>query len=208
MAEREVTPTHSAYLELKEERVGMEEGYRFLDEKRLILAAEILTELQRYEQEMAAFREAYAGAGEALRAAAARHGLEGLELYPPAPEPGGQMHVTTRSVLGVTLHAIACEVSESEKPPAAVEESPEAELCRTRFRDLIPRAARLAVLAGNLERLRLEYTRTARRARALEDVLLPEIDQTLKAVDSALEELEREEAVRVRQVRAEGAMEG
>ena len=30
----------------------------------------------------------------------------------------------------------------------------------------------------------------------MEDVLLPEIDDTLKAIDTALEELEREEAVR------------
>jgi V/A-type H+-transporting ATPase subunit D len=32
----------------------------------------------------------------------------------------------------------------------------------------------------------------------MEDVLLPEIDSTLSAIDTALEELEREEAVRVR----------
>jgi len=38
----------------------------------------------------------------------------------------------------------------------------------------------------------------ARRARAQEDVLLPEIDETLQEVDSALEEPEREEAIRVR----------
>jgi V/A-type H+-transporting ATPase subunit D len=79
-----------------------------------------------------------------------------------------------------------------------VDQSPEAERCRAAFRNLVPRAAHLAALAGNLERLRLEYTRTARRARALEDVLLPEIDDTLKGIDTALEELEREEAVRVR----------
>jgi V/A-type H+-transporting ATPase subunit D len=204
MADREVTPTHSAYLELKEERVGMEEGYRFLDEKRLILAAEILSELRRYEAEMAAFREAYTGAGHALQAAAARHGLEGLEVYPAAPAFGGQMQVTTRSVLGVTLHSVTCEVDDSEIQVRAVHESPEAELCRARFRALIPLAAHLAVHAGNLERLRLEYTRTARRARALEDVLLPEIGETIKEIDAALEELEREEAVRVRQVHREG----
>ena len=57
---------------------------------------------------------------------------------------------------------------------------------------------RLADLVANLERLRAEYARTARRARAMEDVLLPEIDGTLSAIDTALEELEREEAVRVR----------
>jgi V/A-type H+/Na+-transporting ATPase subunit D len=66
---------------------------------------------------------------------------------------------------------------------------------------LIPRAARLAAMVGNLQRLRADYARTARRARALEDVLLPEIDETLRAVESALEELEREEVVRARQVR-------
>ncbi|MEA3276656.1 MAG: V-type ATP synthase subunit D [Pseudomonadota bacterium] len=200
MPEREVTPTHSAFLELKEERVGMQEGYSFLDEKRLILASEILTELQRYETDMASFRAAYAEAARALQAAVARHGLEGLELYPAAPALGGQMLLAPRSVIGVIVHEISCQVGEQEPPPPAVESSPEAEHCRAAFRVLVPTAARLAALAGNLERLRLEYTRTARRARALEDVLLPEIDETLKAIDTALEELEREEAIRVRQV--------
>jgi V/A-type H+/Na+-transporting ATPase subunit D len=63
---------------------------------------------------------------------------------------------------------------------------------------LLPIAARLAVLTGNLERLRVEYLRTSRRARALEDVLLPEMDARIDVIDNALEELEREEAVRVR----------
>ena len=38
------------------------------------------------------------------------------------------------------------------------------------------------------------------RARALEDVLLPELDENLSAVAGALEELEREEAVRARRL--------
>lgn len=204
MPDREITPTQSAFLELKEERSGMQEGYRFLDEKRLILASEILIELARYEEELAAFREAFAAAGGGLRAAVARHGLQGLEVYPAAPALGGELRLAARSVLGVLVHEVSCELEEGEPLPVAVEQSPEAELARDAFRDLVPRAARLAVLAGNLERLRGEYTRTARRARALEDVLLPELDETLRVVDAALEELEREEAIRVRQVRPDG----
>jgi len=200
MPEREVTPTHSAFLELKEERAGMHEGYSFLDEKRLILASEILSELARYEEEMTAFREAYAEAAASLQAAVARHGLEGLELYPPAPALGGEMQLRSRSVLGVIVHEMDFEMGEQEPPSPSVEQSPEAEKCRIVFRDLVPRASRLAALVGNLERLRREYTRTARRARALEDVLLPEIDDTLRAIESALEELDREEAIRVRHV--------
>lgn len=78
--------------------------------------------------------------------------------------------------------------------------SPEAERCRRAFLDLLQRSAELAALADNLERLRLEYRHTERRARALEDVLMPEIDQTLYELESRLEEIEQEEAIRVRQV--------
>jgi V/A-type H+-transporting ATPase subunit D len=200
MADREVTPTHSAYLELKEERVGMQEGYVFLDEKRLILASEILAELGHYQEEMAAFRSAYASAAGTLRAAVGRHGLEGLTLYPPAAALRGELRSRSRSVLGVVVHDVECELSGAEASAGTVDQSPEGERCRDAFGALVPRAARLAALAGNLERLRLEYISTSRRARALEDVLLPEIDDRLKAIDSALEELEREEAVRVRKV--------
>jgi V/A-type H+-transporting ATPase subunit D len=81
---REVSPTHSAFLELREERQGMEEGYHFLDEKRLILAAAMLGELQRYECALEQFRSAYAAAVESLKAALARHGLEELQVQPVA----------------------------------------------------------------------------------------------------------------------------
>jgi len=202
MPEREITPTHSAFLELKEERVGMEEGYGFLDEKRLILAAEILGELGRYEKEMDGFRRESKKAAGALRAAVARHGLEGLGLCPNAIIPCADLRVEYRSVLGVTVQAAAWEMGRQEPPGPAVNASPEANECRDCFLDLVMRAARLAVHRGNLERLRIEYARTARRARALEDVLLPEIDDTLRVIDTALEELEREEAIRVRQVRS------
>ena len=200
MSDREIAPTRSAFLELKEEREGMREGYGFLDEKRLILAAEILAELTRYEQERAAFDMDYAKAAGALRAALARHGLGGLTLYPADPAVTGEIRVRTRSVLGVEVQRLDGDVGGRKTNASAVNPSPEAEYCREVFRGLVPRVARLAAMAGNLERLRSEYSRTSRRARALEDVLLPEIDDHLKAIDIALEELEREEAVRVRQV--------
>jgi V/A-type H+-transporting ATPase subunit D len=200
MPERDVTPTQSAFLELKEERAGMQEGYRFLDEKRLILAAEILAELGRYEAERKGFEQDYALAAAALAEAVARHGVEDLSLYPAAPPIDGRMELRPRSILGVAVHDLVWELADPPPPPETTLASPEAERCRTLFRALIPRAARLAALAGNLERLRDDYARTARRARALEDVLLPEIDETLRTIEGALEELEREESVRARRM--------
>jgi V/A-type H+-transporting ATPase subunit D len=250
MPDRELVPTQSAFLELKAERAGMQEGYRFLDEKRLILASEILSSLRDLDATRAQWQRAQTDASAALRAAVGRHGLEELAIYPSGKTDCG-LPTNTRSVLGVRIEdppsavtspydapadtkpvsgALAESASRRDadqgsgqegeqdvdegsataepgdtaasQPEADVGEpanlSPEAEQCRLCFTALAPIAARLAVLTGNLERLRLEYVRTARRARALEDVLLPEIDERLAAIDNALEEQEREESVRVR----------
>jgi V/A-type H+-transporting ATPase subunit D len=59
----------------------------------------------------------------------------------------------------------------------------------------------IAVCSVNLRRLMQEYVRTERRARAIENVLLPEIEHSLKFIDEQLELLEQEEVARVRQRR-------
>jgi len=217
MTGREVVPTHSAYLELQAERAGMQEGYRFLDEKRLILASEILAGLKLLEETLTRWREARALALEALRGAIGRHGLEELSVYPAAAGVGCAGEAASRPVLGVRIDAVPelapwpAEDRRQGTPGPTVEPvasavfpSPEAELCRERFVNLLPIAARLAAVTGNLERLRQEYVRTSRRARALEDVLLPEIDESLRSIDAALEELDREEVVRVRRAGLDG----
>ena len=201
MTDRHLVPTQSALLELKEERGILREGYRFLDEKRLILAAEILGEIGRYEREKAAFDADYASAGRALEGAVMRHGLDELALYPAAPETEAQFALSERRVLGVALRAVELTSAVQSPTEPTLAASPEAEVCRAAFLALLPRAARLASLAGNLERLRADYARTARRARALEDVLLPEIDVQVGGLETLLDELEREEAVRARRGR-------
>ncbi len=192
---REVVPTHSALLELREEREGMQEGYRFLDEKRLVLAAEIMRELQRYEGGRQRFDRLFAEAAGALQAAVLRHGLEGMQIYPIADPGTGELRTSERSVLGVLLQSVRVEATDATPTPAAYA-SPEAEHCRQAFVALIPAAAETAAISGNLQRLRDAYRHTARRARALEDVLIPEIDETLASLELALEDLDREEVVR------------
>lgn len=199
MAEREaVIPTPSVLQDLQEERQVVQEGYRFLDEKRLLLAAEILRQLERYRRLHREYEELHAQAARALREAVARHGLDGLQVYPPAADlDSATLEVETRTVLGVQvtdsrLHA------ENTPPPRALDPSPEARECRRLFDELAKRSAPLAALTGNLERLLDEYRRTERRARALEDVLLPEIEHQLLEVAVRLEEMDQEEAVRTR----------
>lgn len=193
----EITPTRSAYLELQQERIGMEEGYRFLDEKRMVLVAETLQELERYEAQRREFMDAFDLAIQALQRAVGRHGIHGLEIYPPESAAWQAVQRESRSVLGLKLETASLERHKDADQKLVINASPEAEEARRLFARLIPFAARLAAISGNLLRLRNEYQRTSRRARALEDVLLPEIDQTITRLDTALEEMDKEEFIRV-----------
>ena len=193
----DIVPTRSAFLELQEERSGMREGYRFLDEKRLILAGELIAELERYETLKRRFDTLYRNAVAALRSAVERHGLEELEVYPVLDTPDARIDTRTRNVLGVRVKEARPASGASHTEPA-VFPSPEAEHCRQLFQQVLQQAAALAARNGNLRRLWEEYRLTSRRARALEDVLLPEMDDTLRLIDSGLEEQDREEAIRVR----------
>jgi len=193
----EIAATRSALLELHEERRSLAEGYRFLDEKRLVLAAAILEELHRYQPAAEEFEATFAAAAAALKAALGRHGLEGLLVYPAASLEAIRLATSRHSTLGVVRQEASLE-GEAVKPRPAPNPSPEARACSHHFAEVVTQAAALAAMAGNLERLGREYRRTARRARALEDVLLPEIDRTLADVAGRLEEIDREEAIRVR----------
>ena len=71
--------------------------------------------------------------------------------------------------------------------------SPEAQSCQDAFARFVREAAQAATIAANLRRLAGEYRRTERRAKTLENVLLPEVEETLKHVDEQLEASDQEE---------------
>jgi V/A-type H+-transporting ATPase subunit D len=193
----EVTPTRSAALEMKDERRAMRDGYVFLDEKCLLLAGEILRELARHDALQREFLAAHERALAALRGAIARHGLHGLQVYPPADRSPVTLQRVARMLMGVRLQEAAL-AGGPLLATRALDASPEADACGRAFAELCRAAAPLAAVAGNLERLRHEYKRSVRRARALHDVLLPELDHAVYDVETRLEELEQEDAIGMR----------
>ena len=190
----EVTPSRSNLLALKEERRVMQEGYVFLDEKCLLLAAAILRELHAYDSLCARLRAVQAEASAALRGAFRRHGVQGLQCYPAGEWPASAVAITQRSLLGVVLQEASLQGAPDEGG-VPMHDSPEARSCRSVHQQLARGLVELAAHAGNLERLYREYRRTMRRAHALQDVLLPEVGRSASEMDSFLEEQERDEAL-------------
>ncbi len=192
------SPTRSAVIEMKDERRAMHEGHVFLDEKCLVLAAEILRQLAEHARLQAVLTAQHGAAAAALRQAVVAHGLQGLQVQPGAPLHDAVLSVQGRSLMGVPLQQATWHAG-GGAVPAALDPSPEAQACRHAFAALLTTVFEAAAVAGNLQRLSHEYRRSVRRARALQDVLLPELDAAMAEVQTRLEELEQEDAIWMRQ---------
>lgn len=185
--------TRAAAMALADEERLVQQGYDFLDEKRMLLAAEIMRQLDAWKELQAACHDAATHAREALDAALVDHGLEGLQVHCRDKSDSVWDDAVQTSFLGVVLMKI--------KPLGAggsISGSGSAARCGHAFRALLQLQTQMAAVSGNLLRLADEYRRTERRARALENVLLPEIAQALKTIEEKLEAGDQEEAIRVR----------
>jgi V/A-type H+-transporting ATPase subunit D len=198
MDDTSITRSHA--IALAEERRTLREGAAFLDEKCLLLAAEMLRQLQGWRAARAALRVVQAEARRALDAALIEHGLSDLQLL-PAPRTSLALDLAPRSLLGVIVQeAGAATWHDTPAPYTSPVDSPEARACAAAYGALRAPLMTLAVHATNLARLHAEYRRTVRRVRALQDVLLPDVEHTLAAVESGLDALEQEEAALLRRV--------
>lgn len=190
--------SRSVYLALQDEQRLVRDGYEFLDEKRILLAAELLKQRDRYRalrDESGLLQEA---AATALQQAVSQHGLDGLLVQPPLDLAKAQLRTLSRPYVGQVILDSRLETGDALTAPPSVHPSPEVRACTQAFLQLLTLAAQLAACSCNIHRLRREYQRTERRTRALENVILPELTEALAQAEGYLEMLDQEEVMRVR----------
>ena len=185
--QRQPVATRIAQLELKDEQRLVKGGYELLDEKRIRLVAEIRAQLGQLRRWQAEVRKAQEAAGGALIAAVSRHGIDELSGYPALSADEGELKYARTRLFGLELLDLRWRAGAARLTERPVNPSPEARVCARDYRALLEPLMMTAVCSLNLRRLMREYVRTERRARAIENVLLPEIDRNLKFIDEQLE---------------------
>ena len=170
------TASRSAFLDLQDEQRLVNDGYEFLDEKRILLAAELLRQRTAWREARGVFMERWQVAATALPVAAADQGLEGLQVHPRYTLDDARLDIDTRPCVGQVMLEAGMVVGATSLSRPPVRPSPDV--------------------------LMLEYRRTERRVRALENVVLPEIRQDLAAMEEHLDLNDQEEVIRVRSLRA------
>jgi V/A-type H+-transporting ATPase subunit D len=197
--QRQPVATRIAQLAQKDEQRLVREGYELLDEKRIRLVAEIRAQLARFRRLQSEVREAQESARGALIAALSRHGMDELSAYPALSADESELKFGRSRLFGIEILEVQWHARAARATERPVNPSPEAQTCARDYRALLEPLVMTAACSLNLRRLTREYVRTERRARAIENVLLPEIESNLKYIDEQLEILDQEEITRVRQ---------
>jgi len=203
MPKLKVAPTRSNLLETKESLKLAKEGYELLDQKREVLLMELMQNIHNLRGLQEEAYEKFASAFEALESAFISMGKQELERASIVSQETVDLDLIYRSVMGVPIPQIQATFSEDDLPLwTSLDHTNSAlDLARIRFWELIKLIMEWGEVEITIWRLTSEVRKTQRRVNALENIFIPEYEETAKLIEEILEENEREEFFRKKKVK-------
>lgn len=203
MPKLNVAPTRSNLLKTRESLHLAREGYDLLEQKREVLLMELMQivhDLRELERQVT---EKSADAFNALESALLSMGDEAVRWAALSVIEEREITLLHRSVMGVpivTLQGVETALSALQTSPMGT--GPALDEVRQRFAELVPIICRWSEVEVSVWRLAGEIRKTQRRVNALENIFIPEYEDTVKAIEEVLEENDREEFIRKKKVKS------
>jgi len=192
MARYEVAPTKTNLMRIKRDLGFAREGWELLDQKRKILIVELMGLIDRAVETQEKAEDVLAEAFKALDNAILRMGLRELEQVSLAMGIKAEISISQRRVMGVSLPRVKLDFEDRSPYFADTTGSIWVDEAISKFRDVLKLLCELAEARISLMRLSREVAKTIRRVNALEKIFIPDYEETLKYIETALEEAERE----------------
>jgi V/A-type H+-transporting ATPase subunit D len=200
-----VPPTRSSLLRMKQELQFSREGYEILDKKREVLTAELIRLSHDAEKFQEQVWSRLAVAYRTLEQARLTMGQEHMEWAALAVNKTVDVQLKFRGVMGVSLPLIEAHGKPPEMPYSLGDTTAALDEASAVFREVLDSVPRLSELATSVWRLAGELRKTQRRVNALEHIFIPDYEETIAFIESALEEREREETFRLKRLKTRAA---
>jgi len=179
-------------LELKKDLELIHSGAEILEEKRNILLKEIISLLDKVEEEREKLNKSVRQSYQNLIKAFMESGNEQLKKEAALPVFHGKLHVYEKSFIGILVPKINYELQELRFPLNISGETLFLEVARISFMDTTRDILALAEIEFKAWRLASELKKTVVRVNALQKYYVPEYTKAIKETIASLEEVERE----------------
>jgi V/A-type H+-transporting ATPase subunit D len=205
-----INPTRMELLKLKDREKLAVKGHSLLKEKRNALIMEFFNILERVKGSRecveATLQEAYKDLSDAQMVM----GDLAVKKSAMSVKESVNVEIESRSVMGVVVPLIESEIGQKnmvQRGYGFLETSVKLDEAASKFEESIKLIIELAEIEKTIMLLAIEIESTKRRVNALEHIIIPKIENTVKYIEMRLEEMERENFVRLKMIKKTMEME-
>lgn len=194
-------PTKGNLMAAKRSRLLAENGWELMDKKRNILVRELMERIDQTAALQSRIDETFGAAYQAL--AVAEITMTGCDKAAEAVPEDESVRLRWRSVMGVEIPIVTADDPETDVLPYALRGSSSAlDEAYRRFSEVKALLDELAEEEIAVYRLAFAIKKSQKRANALENIVIPGLEEDIARIEQALAEKEREEFVRQKVVKA------
>lgn len=200
MAEQ-VFPTKGNLLNMQKSLALAQLGYELLDKKRNILIRELMQMVDTAKELRESIGVTYIEAYSALQMANITHGV--VENIAEGMPVENTVSVSYRSVMGCELPKLSVEKKKLSLDYGFMNTDSNVDKAYISFVRVKKMTVTLAEVENSIYRLTNSIRKTQTRANALQNIVIPKYQSTVKYISGSLDEKEREEFSRMKVIKAQ-----
>lgn len=192
MAKLNIAPTKSNLLAVKEQLQVSTEGYDLLEQKREILVMELMHLVEKVKVLEHDIDKCIEKAYPSLKRMLMAVGGDRVERIAHAVDY--KFNITAKPVIigGMSFNTIEVDLPKRELFSSFLGTFPDSDEVMVDFFELLTLLTRMAGIRTIVWRLAMEVKKTQRRVNALDKMVIPQDKETVKYIESVLEERERD----------------
>jgi V/A-type H+/Na+-transporting ATPase subunit D len=193
MPNLELPPTKSSLRKLKEDLSFAYEGYDLLNQKREILAIEIVKKIGAIRKIEAEFQEVLSRLYAAYRNAAMDMGSDSVSLKSCAEARCYFLNTEFTKLMGLKLLNLRIDIKNSKGAFTLAGTTSSYDAAKEQSQKSLAILAEHATITKSIIMLSRELKKVQRRVNALEKIFIPQREEAKKYIIDRIEEMEREE---------------
>lgn len=200
-----VKPTRMELLKLKKRVKLADKGHRLLKEKRDALISEFMLVIKEYRDTRRRVEENLRIAFYSLLMAEVLLGSRDLEQISGITTRDIGLEFATKNIMGVSIPIL--EIGDvvrriNERGYGFLSTTAKLDDAAKGFEESLLRIVKLAEVEESVRRIAQEVEKTKRRVNALEYIVIPRLNATIKHIEMRMEEIEREGFLRLKKIKA------
>lgn len=200
-----IKPTRMELLKLKKRVKLADKGYELLREKRDALISELMAVIREYKDARNKVEENLKIAFYNLLMAEVLMGSSDLEQISGITTRDIALEFATKNIMGVSIPIM--EMADvvrkiNERGYGLLSTTAKLDDAARSFEESLLSIVKLAEVEESLRRIALEVEKTKRRVNALEYIVIPRLRATMKHIEMRMEEIERENFLRLKKIKA------